>query len=333
MAARSVYQMDRIIKMEARAEDSYSWLFGLRSYYMFQNDLDKLDVIKSLISLKYGNKDDVHHILKRVCLNDTENNTTQYQIDNRSARFDYYFELLKDSDNLDIRKVLDLLNLIEPDPLCFSLLNLILQYGASQSVVDAFSKGQVTSKVWLTETLQKLVNPNTTLDNVLLIGGWYGHLTHYFKNRISYNKIYNVDPHEFNTCVGHEFFNLNSENFIPSSTVIERVEVNSQGYVIPIGRYNKENDFHFEITDYTTVMPDLIVNTSCEHISDDWYKRVPYGKMVAIQTNNLFGMADDHFNCIEKQTDMDNKYPMNKVLFQGELDINVGKRFMKIGIK
>jgi hypothetical protein len=30
---------------------------------------------------------------------------------------------------------------------------------------------------------------------------------------------------------------------------------------------------------------------------------------------------------------MDTKYPMSKVLFQGELDITVGKRFMKIGIK
>ena len=319
--------------MESKAEDSFSWLFGLRSYYMFLNDTDKLDLIKSLISLKYGKKEDSHHILKRICLTDTENHTTPYQLDNRAARFDYYFELLKDPNSLDIYKVLNLINLLEPDPLCSSMENLIVQYGASQSVIDAFSKGQVTSKVWLAETLQKLVNPNTVLDNIVLIGGWYGHLSHYLKNRVNYKKIYNIDPHEFNTAVGHEFFNAGSPDFIPSSVMIENVDLTPEGFKIPTGTYDKNNNFHFNITGSVTVMPDLIINTSCEHISDAWYNKVPYGKMVAIQTNNLFNIAPDHFNCIEKQSDMDHKYPMNKVLFQGELDITMGKRFMKIGIK
>jgi hypothetical protein len=319
--------------MESRAEDNFSWLFGLRSYYMFLNDKPKLELIRSLISLKYGKKEDGHHILKRICLTDIEQHTSKYQTDNRENRFNYYFDLLNDANSLDIHKVLNLINLLEPDPLCNSLENLISTYGASQSVVDAFSKGQVTSKVWLTETLQKLINPNIVLDNIVLVGGWYGHLSHYLKNRISYNKIYNIDPHEFNTCVGHEFFNMSSPDFIPSSTTIENIDVTLEGFKIPTGYYDKSNDFHFNVTGSQTVMPDLVINTSCEHISDGWYNKVPVGKMIAIQTNNLFNIAPDHFNCIEKQSDMDHKYPMSKVLFQGELDITMGKRFMKIGIR
>jgi hypothetical protein len=320
--------------MESKAEDKFSWLFGLRSYFMFLNDVERLKLIKNIISIKYGKKEDVHHILKRVCLNDAEHYTTDYQVENRHLRYDYYFELLANPDSLNISSVLHLLNLVEVDSLSSSLQNFIQQYQTNQSVVDAFSKGQVTSKVWLTETLQKLINPNTVLNNIVQIGGWYGHLTHYLQNRINYDNFYNIDPHEFNSAIGQEFFNGNAKNYTASSAVIENIDyVVDQGYKIPLGTYNKDNNFKFNITDYRVVQPDLIINTSCEHMSDHWFHQIPAGKMIALQTNNLFDIAEDHFNCVENQQQLNTKYPMNKVLFQGELDITMGKRFMKIGIK
>jgi hypothetical protein len=322
--------------MESKIEDTFSWLFGLRSYFMFVNDADKLRVIRNLIALKYGKPEDMHHIIKRVCLEDVEYFTSEYQIANRAARYDMYFDFLsKDNSMWTINRVMNFMSIMfGDDKMLRSLNDVIVKFNLDDSVRDAFSKGQVTSKVWLTETLQKLVNPNVRLENVLIVGGWYGHITKYFKDRIDYGMFYNVDPHEFNGYIGKEFFNNNSDRYVPVGTTIEKVEfLEGLGYRLPIGNFNVANDFKFEVTGHETILPDLIINTSCEHMSDDWFHRAPRDKIIALQTNNLFGVAPDHFNCVNYLSDLDTKYPMSKVLFQGELDIGKGKRFMKIGVK
>jgi hypothetical protein len=322
--------------MESKIEDTFSWLFGLRSYYMFVNDADKLRIIRNLIALKYGKPEDMHHIIKRVCLEDVEYFTAERQVATRAARYDMYFDFLsKDNAMWSVDRVVNFMALMfGDDKMLRSLNDLIVKFNLDASVRDAFSKGQVTSKVWLTETLQKLINPNNKLENVLIIGGWYGHITKYFKDRIDYGMFYNIDPHEFNGYIGKEFFNNNSDKYVPVGLTTEQVEFQEgQGYRMPLGTFNVDDNFKFNITDYRTVMPDLIINTSCEHMSDQWFHQAPRDKIIALQTNNLFDIAPDHFNCVQKLSDLDAKYPMTKVLFQGELDIGVGKRFMKIGIK
>jgi hypothetical protein len=322
--------------MESKLEDTFSWLFGLRSYYMFVNDADKLRIIRNLIALKYGRAEDMTHIIKRVCLEDVEYYTTEAQIAGRSARYDMYFDFMKqDNEVWTVDRVIKFMaGLFAEDKMLRSLNELIINYNLDISVKDAFSKGQVTSKVWLTETLQKLVNPNVRLENVLIIGGWYGHITKYFADRIDYGMFYNVDPHEFNGFIGREFFNNNSNKYVAVGTTTEQVEVvEGQGYKLPIGNFDVNNNFKFNINEYRTVMPDLIINTSCENMSDSWFHQAPRGKIIVLQTNNLFDIAPDHFNCVNQLSDLDAKYPMAKVLFQGELDIGVGKRFMKIGVK
>ena len=64
-----------------------------------------------------------------------------------------------------------------------------------------------------------------------------------------------------------------------------------------------------------------------------WFDAIAPGTMIALQTNNLVDISPDHINCITSIAELEVKYPMTKVLFQGELDISVGKRYMKIGIK
>jgi hypothetical protein len=234
-----------------------------------------------------------------------------------------------------VERVLYLMNLLfKDDSILIPLYDLVKKYQLDESIKDAFSKGQVTSKVWLTETMQKLVTPNSKYHNIVIIGGWYGHLTHYLKDKVEYDNFYNIDPHEFNSYIGKENFNYGNKKYHVSSTTIESVNyAQGAGYQIPLGEYDPENQFKFTVKEHRMVDPDLVINTSCEHMNDNWYAQLPAGKLVALQTNNLRNIAPDHFNCIDKISDMDTKYPMSKVLFQGELDISVGKRFMKIGIK
>ena len=49
-----------------------------------------------------------------------------------------------------------------------------------------------------------------------------------------------------------------------------------------------------ELTDHS---PDTVINTSCEHIENfnEWYDKIPKGKIVILQTNNYFDF--EHVNC------------------------------------
>jgi hypothetical protein len=242
-----------------------------------------------------------------------------------------------DDANWTVEKILLIVNsVLNDEGLIHSLYELTTKFKFDNSVRDAFSKGQVTSKVWLVETLQKLIHHRTVLDNIVIIGGWYGHLTHYLKDKVAFNNFYNIDPDVKSGYIGKNYFNSHlSFRYIPSCTTIEQVDLDPvQGYNIPLGEFDVDGDeYKFVIDDYDYVNPDLIINTSCEHMTTAWFDNIPAGKMIALQTNNLVDISPDHINCIASIADLEVKYPMTKVLFQGELDINVGKRYMKIGIK
>jgi hypothetical protein len=102
--------------MESKIEDTFSWLFGLRSYYMFVNDADKLRIIRNLIALKYGKPEDMHHIIKRVCLEDVEYFTAEHQVATRAARYDMYFDFLsKDNAMWSVDRVVNFMALMFSD--------------------------------------------------------------------------------------------------------------------------------------------------------------------------------------------------------------------------
>lgn len=325
--------------METNSEDSsLDLLFGLRSFFTFTNDQDGFRLIKNLVSLKFGAAEHKHFIIERVTKEDYQYYTNKHQEKTRDSRLALYSDLANGTDsNWTVEKILLIIKSITTDEgLIHSLHELTTKFNFDNSVKDAFSKGQVTSKVWLVETLQKLVHHRHVFDNIVIIGGWYGHLTHYLKDKIGFNNFYNIDPDVRSGYIGQNYFNNHlSFRYIPSCSMIEQVELDeAKGYRIPVGDITVvNNEYKFEINDFNYVNPDLIINTSCEHMNTAWFDAIAPGTMIALQTNNLVDISPDHINCITSIAELEVKYPMTKVLFQGELDISVGKRYMKIGIK
>ena len=75
---------------------------------------------------------------------------------------------------------------------------------------------------------------------------------------------------------------------------------------------------------------DLIINTSAEHMSDDWFKQLTTTQLIAIQSNNL--NIEDHINVCHSLVDFKDKYPMNfEYLDQMEFPSYI--RYMAIGNK
>ena len=76
----------------------------------------------------------------------------------------------------------------------------------------------------------------------------------------------------------------------------------------------------------------IVINTSCEHMDNSWFHNLPNGTLVVLQTNDYFS-NEQHVNCCHGVEDAKSKYPMTEVLYEGELDTYLYKRFMLIGIK
>lgn len=76
----------------------------------------------------------------------------------------------------------------------------------------------------------------------------------------------------------------------------------------------------------------MVVNTSCEHMDNTWFDNLPDGTFVVLQTNDYFE-NEQHSNCCKDLEEVKSKYPMNSIVYEGELDTQLYNRFMLIGIK
>ena len=81
------------------------------------------------------------------------------------------------------------------------------------------------------------------------------------------------------------------------------------------------------ITDF---MPDIIVNTSAEHMSDDWFMTTSPNQLVIMQTNNN-SRLDGHINCVDSIETMQAQYPMRDTIYTGAMVSPAYTRFMQIG--
>ena len=190
---------------------------------------------------------------------------------------------------------------------------------------DLFSRGQVQSKIWLATELAKIKQGH---DMVYVYAGWFGQLVHYLEAAgIIYNKarIFDLDP---TAClVSDKVFNLNKlDNWQVKAicTDLNNIDWKSNGAI-----YDVTKDIH-ELT-----MPSLIINTSAEHMTDDWFFAIKFKEfnpqpMIVIQTNNLHDI-EEHINCVHSVDHMKKKYPMSEIYFEGELQLKGYKRFMLIG--
>ena len=178
---------------------------------------------------------------------------------------------------------------------------------------DAFSSGQIGSKIWLCEQLELLFD---NIDSIWIYGGWYGITSFLLKSRgkinISTIRSYDIDP----AC--ESIADMINENWVYQKWQFKAHTIDCSTLVPTSGN------------------PELIINTSTEHFdSMDWWHNIPKGTYVAIQGNNM--KHDNHVVHSESLDDFCYKYPLDNVLYQGKLEFSYPDwsftRFMQIGIK
>ena len=180
---------------------------------------------------------------------------------------------------------------------------------------DAFSHGQVLSKIWLCEELEPHV-PNKA--NVAILGSWYNLLAFMMltRNNTLYSHITGIDKDHLAIEVSDKI--CNAWTFGEENKIVNTInDVNDLDYV----EYN------------------LVINCSVEHMSDGWFDEIPDGTTVCIQSSNVTdAMFPWYVINANKTIDiLKSKYPLSSTLFSGEKEFIYGdwgyKRFMIIGIK
>lgn len=180
---------------------------------------------------------------------------------------------------------------------------------------DAWSSGQIGSKIWACEELEKIYSRDRiSFENIAVLGGWQGVLSFLLlsRNNIKINKIksYDIDPKcEVVADTINEYWvwqNWKFKSFTMDGNNIDFSEF------------------------------DLIINTSSEHFeSKQWWDNIPKGKYVLIQSNNMD--HDDHIFCFQNLDEFSNEFKLSDILYLGEKKFQYSdwgfNRWMIIGKK
>jgi len=178
------------------------------------------------------------------------------------------------------------------------------------SVLESFWKGQLQSKEWLIDNLKTCVGINS---NIVIHGGWNGVLASMlFNSVIRPGQIRSIDIDE--SCEE------------TANTICKRQEM--------IGNFRAETadmctyEYEFE--------PDIVINTSTEHISqqqyDTWLDRVPNNSLIVLQSNNYYDLPE-HIRCFDTVQDFAAHSGLSYIVKQETLELPLYNRFLLIGRK
>lgn len=180
----------------------------------------------------------------------------------------------------------------------------IRQSSDPMRTMDAFWSGQLSSKEWLIENLGKNVNKFVSID---IFGGWVGVLASMlFQSDIPVSTVRSIDI----------------------DPGCESIAVNMNKIEEMIGK------FHAVTSDMCEIRSDadVVINTSCEHITQDqyelWLSGMPFDSLLVLQSNNY--NIPEHVRTAQSLAEFESQCSIN-VIWAGELPLPLYTRYMIIG--
>jgi hypothetical protein len=170
--------------------------------------------------------------------------------------------------------------------------------------MDAFWSGQMKSKEWLITNLRNHIDKFVSID---IHGGWVGTLASMlFQSGLPVKHIRSVDIDP--TCE------------IIASDMNKLEEMAGKFRAITADMCALRSD------------ADVVINTSCEHITQDqynlWLCGMPHNSLFVLQSNNY--IIPEHVRTASSLEEFKNQSNLN-VLWAGELQLSLYTRYMIIG--
>lgn len=184
---------------------------------------------------------------------------------------------------------------------------------------QAYSKGQLASKSWLLNELCHTYpkQPNVT---VAILGSWIGSLVDPLHRYMNCERIYGIDSDpkciDLSERLNHRYL----EGWRYKGVCADVTQLDCSNMQFETGG---------ELIDVT---PHIVINTSCEHMSSDWFDTVSTEQLVVMQTNNSTEF-EGHVNICDSIVDMQQRYPLSTTQYVGELRTPAYTRYMQIGYK
>jgi len=206
------------------------------------------------------------------------------------------------------------------------------------ALTDAFSRGQLQSKLWLLRTLEE--EGIKLGKSIYVCAGWYGVLPALLFER--YDVEGNIWSFDIDPDTENPADTLNKEYIIDGmkfkSFVKDVTELKFDRESLPIIHYKYSDALNYEAmkTTHEIDKPTCVINTSCEHIAefDKWWNAIPKGTLVILQNNNFVEHDDD--TVVNTKTNVDSwakELKLSKEIFTGTLGLEHYDRYMIIGEK
>jgi hypothetical protein len=176
--------------------------------------------------------------------------------------------------------------------------------------LESFWKGQIKSKIWLIEHLTAHVS--SINNNIVIHGGWNGVLASLlFQSSIQTNQIVSIDIDPL--C----------EEISTTMNKIEHISGKFKSVICSMDEY--QYDF----------FPDIVINTSCEHITQEtynrWLQKIPKNSLIVLQSNDYFQL-EEHIRCANNLEEFKNQSKINAIS-SATFELPNYNRFMLIGYK
>jgi hypothetical protein len=170
--------------------------------------------------------------------------------------------------------------------------------------MDAFWQGQLKSKEWLITNLRRNINKFVSID---IHGGWVGVLA---------SMLFQSDIH---------VTNIRSIDIDPACEPIANMMNKKEEMV---GKFRAVTADMCDIRSDA----DVVINTSCEHITQDqydlWLSGMPYNSLLVLQSNDYD--IPEHVRTASSLEEFKQQCHI-KVLWAGQLELPLYNRFMVIG--
>lgn len=185
--------------------------------------------------------------------------------------------------------------------------------------MDAFSDGQMRSKLWLCHELEKIMKPEKS-HTIWIYGSWYGSLAFLLlsRERANIKKIH--------------LFDIDSEAVRISRKVLDTWLING-----PVVEVHQKDCMALEVSKLGPDLgglPDIIINTSCEHFeSEQWLRLIPAGTQMVLQSTDM--VHPTHIQCPQNLEQFVRQAALSEVQFSGTCSFSYPnfefRRFMLIG--
>ena len=197
-------------------------------------------------------------------------------------------------------------------------------------LTDSFSRGQLRSKIWVSDTINDL---DIDLgDMVYVCAGWYGVLPAILFER---NKVVNIRS-----------FDIDASCSLPAETLNRSYTQNDWQFkasAMDVNNLIYTGEFMYETLKYngdkemiTDGAPTCVINTSCEHIVDfdKWWAGIPKGMLVIMQNNDFDDEDHEHAeDTVTSLEEFSKRLNVSETLYEGTLALEEYNRYMVIGIK